>query len=260
MSTARVPGSGPFRVDQLSSPSSYELSDGHALLCQPAAPRGGAAAVAGAVALRTDPAVVEAGVEVGHRLGDKTLRAPDLSIGNVPAERPGWAEGAPPLAVEYADTGQDYADLEVKVQELLAAGTRYLWVVRLTGPRRVEVHEPGKPMRVVDADGVLTAPGVLQNPVPVAALYDRNASLDVALRNLLQRQGFSDLEAVREESRVEGERKGRAEALLTVLATRGLLVSEAQRARILGCSDTVTLDRWLTNATTASSAREVLGE
>lgn len=260
MSTARVPGSGPFRVDQLSSPSSYELSDGHALLCQPTAPRGGASAVAGAVALRTDPAVVEAGVEVGHRLGEKTLRAPDISIGNVPAEQPGWAEGAPPLAVEYADTGQDNADLELKVQQLLAAGTRYLWVVRLTGPRRVEVHEPSQPMRVVDAGGELTAPGILQNPVPVAALYDRSASLDVALRNLLQRQGYPDLEAVRAESRLEGKLEGRAEALLTVLATRGLPLSEAQRARILACADAATLDRWLASATTGATAGEVLGE
>ncbi len=46
--------------------------------------------------------------------------------------------------VEYADTGQDEADLATKIQELLAAGTRHIWVVRLTGPRRVEIHETGR--------------------------------------------------------------------------------------------------------------------
>ena len=44
---------------------------------------------------------------------------------------------------------------------------------RLTGPRRVEVHEPGKRFRKVLPGKMLTAPGVLQNPVRVEALYDR---------------------------------------------------------------------------------------
>ncbi|MCC6213353.1 MAG: hypothetical protein IT376_00660 [Polyangiaceae bacterium] len=256
MSTARVAGSGPFRADQLNSPSSYELSVGHARSCQPKASRGGASAVAGAVALRTDPA----GIEAGYRLGEETLRAPAIWTVNVPAARSGWAEGAPPLAVEYADTGQDDADLEVTVQELLAAGARYPWVVRRTGPRRVEVHEPGKPMRVVDADGELTAPGVLQNAAPAAALYDRSARLDVALRSLLPRRGYPDLEAVRAERRHDGELNGRAQPPLTVLAARGLPLSAAQRARILACADPATLDRRLAGATTSASVRDVLGE
>ncbi|MFO0626449.1 MAG: hypothetical protein U0325_12620 [Polyangiales bacterium] len=42
-------------------------------------------------------------------------------------------------------------------------------------------------MRVVAAGEELDAPGVLQNRVPVVALFDRDAAL-VALRNLLQRR------------------------------------------------------------------------
>jgi hypothetical protein len=40
---------------------------------------------------------------------------------------------------------------------------------------------------------------VLQNPVPVEALYDRSAAHEVALNNLLQREGYRDLDAVRAE-------------------------------------------------------------
>ncbi|HXU32848.1 MAG TPA: hypothetical protein VN851_19935, partial [Thermoanaerobaculia bacterium] len=53
----------------------------------------------------------------------ETLRAPDIAVGNVP-NAPDWVQGAPPLAVEYADTGQDEKELAVKISELLAAGTQ----------------------------------------------------------------------------------------------------------------------------------------
>jgi hypothetical protein len=49
-------------------------------------------------------------------------------------------------------------------------------------------------VRTVGADGVLEAPGVLENPVPVAALYDREMAEQVALRNLLQRRLWRLLE------------------------------------------------------------------
>lgn len=48
---------GPFRADQLRSGDPYELSHGHAILCMPTGGRGASAAMAGAKALSTDPAV-----------------------------------------------------------------------------------------------------------------------------------------------------------------------------------------------------------
>ena len=56
----------------------------------------------------------------------------------------------------------------------------------------------------------------------------------------------------------EGETSGTAKAILAVLAARGLAVDEAIRARILGCSDPVTLGRWLAQAVTATSAEMVV--
>jgi predicted transposase/invertase (TIGR01784 family) len=54
----------------------------------------------------------------------------------------------------------------------------------------------------------------------------------------------------------EGEATGTAKAILAVLAARGLVVDEAIRARILGCTDAATLGRWLPRAVTATSAEE----
>ncbi len=89
--------------------------------------------------------------------------------------------------------------MQKKIVELLRCGTRLVWVVRLTGPRRVEVHAPGEAMRAVFPGGVLAAPGLLKNAVPIEALYDREAAHRHTLRNLLQREGYEDLEAVKSE-------------------------------------------------------------
>ena len=171
------PGSGPFRADQIREGDPYELSNGHPILRMPTGQRGGRANLTGGSVLETDPAVKAAGVDIGFSDNPGHLRAPDVSVGDIPNE-PGWASKAPPLAVEYADRGQNEDDLQAKIREMLDAGTRYVWVVRLVGPRRVEIHEKGKAMRRAHAGEELTAPGILQNPVPVDALYDPVRRMD----------------------------------------------------------------------------------
>ena len=167
-------------------------------------------------------------------------------------------KGVPPLAVEYADTGQDEADLKTKIRELLEAGTQWIWVVRLHGPRRVEIHEPGKPERLAHSGDDLEAPGVLRNPVPVDALYDWDVGSRVTLRNLLQRQGYDDLEAVRAEGQVEGEIHALGKAILSVLKARGLEVDAAKASTIRECRDSATLEAWLARAALVESTDDLL--
>lgn len=203
--------------------------------------------------LDTDPAVEAAGVDTGFSPHPGTMRAPDIAVGNIP-DTAGWARGAPPLAVEYADRGQDEAELEQKIIDLLEGGTRYVWVVRLQGQRRVEVHEAGRGVRTAHPGDVLTAPDVLQNPVPVEALYDREAAHEATLQNLLQRKGFASLEEVQEDGRI-----GQARASLRRLLTRrGLPLSADDEARIAACPDRATLERWFDQAVTASTTAEAL--
>ncbi len=216
MTAYRMLAPGPYTVDQIREGDPYELSNGNLIMCLPTGRRGGRSNAGGVQALDTDPAVKSAGVDVGYSANPGHLRAPDISVGNVDNE-PGWATQAPPLAVEYADRGQDEADLQLKIKELLTEGTQFVWVVRLVGPRRVEIHVPGKPMSLAYSGDQLTAPGVLQNPVPVDALFDREAAHEVTLRNLLQRKGFESLDAVREEAiregKLEGIREGKLEGI-----------------------------------------------
>lgn len=260
MSSRKVLAPGPFRADQIRSGDPYELSNGHAVLCLPTGRRGSTRNLIGGAALETDPEVVAAGVDLGVSTQPGMLRAPDVAVGAI-EDAPGWSPQAPPLAVEYADGGQDEEELQAKITELLAAGTQHIWVVRLVGERRVEVHEPGKKMRLERADGVLHAPGILRNPVPVAVLYDREAAHDATLRNLLQRKGYSGLESVRSQGREEGREEGRTQALqtsiLTIVRTRGLDVSSIE-ARVLAEHDVAILERWLERAVTAAQPEAII--
>jgi hypothetical protein len=283
----RLAGRGPFRADALRSGDPYELSNGHAIFCSPTGGSGSQPNRLGASVVGWDPAVKEAGVDTGYSPEPGTLRAPDVAVGNVPNE-PGWVKGVPDLAIEYADIGQDEEKLAEKIADLLAAGTKYLWVVRLTGPRRVEVHEPRKKVRTVLPGKMLSAPGVLKNPVRVEALYDRDAAERATLTNLLQRQGYADLEAVlaagRTEGRTEGLAEGRTEglaegrteglaegrteglaeglarAVIAVLDARGIRIPKAVRERIEQSTDAAQLHRWVRRAAVVQKAGEMFEE
>ena len=64
--------------------------------------------------------------------------------------------------------------------------------------------------------------------------------------------------AQRAEGEATGIIKGKAEAILSVLETRGIPVDSATRARIMACSDAATLGRWLARAVTAASVEEII--
>ncbi|MBK8480613.1 MAG: hypothetical protein IPL40_05500 [Proteobacteria bacterium] len=80
---------------------------------------------------------------------------------------------------------------------------------------------------------------------------------DFAKRYLAQ--GKAEGEA---KGKAEGEAKGKAEgeaqALLRILAARGLAISEDQRARMLDCTNLPLLDAWIDRALEATTVVELL--
>jgi hypothetical protein len=58
----------------------------------------------------------------------------------------------------------------------------------------------------------------------------------------------------------QGEAKGEARALLTVLRARGIAVPDEARERILGQTDRERLERWLEKAVVAVSIAEVIDD
>jgi hypothetical protein len=112
-------------------------------------------------------------------------------------------------------------------------------------------------MRIARPGERLQAPGVLKNPVLVEALYDRDEAERATLANLLQRRGYESLEAVLEEGVEKGLKAARS-ALRRVFARRRVPVSPSDSARIDACADLDVLERWIEEASVASSAEEAL--
>jgi hypothetical protein len=63
----------------------------------------------------------------------------------------------------------------------------------------------------------------------------------------------------RVEGRAEGLMEGQAKAVLTLLAARGIAVSDEVREQVSVCRDPATLDGWLVRAATATRIEDVLG-
>jgi len=61
----------------------------------------------------------------------------------------------------------------------------------------------------------------------------------------------------RKEGKQEGKQEGEAEAILLVLEARGLHVTDAERERIIGCTDLKQLKKWVTRAATAEKADDL---
>ncbi|WP_149257834.1 hypothetical protein [Actinomadura sp. K4S16] len=58
---------------------------------------------------------------------------------------------------------------------------------------------------------------------------------------------------------VKGEAKGLALAVIRNLENRGIGVSQEERERVLGCTDTARLDAWLERSLTVQTAAEIFG-
>jgi len=59
---------------------------------------------------------------------------------------------------------------------------------------------------------------------------------------------------------VRGKVEGKVEALLAILAVRGISAGHEVRARIEACKDAAALDRWIVRAVTAASVEEIFSE
>jgi len=62
----------------------------------------------------------------------------------------------------------------------------------------------------------------------------------------------------REQGLAQGRLQARAEAVLRILAARGVLVGDEAQQHILACTDMATLDRWFDRALNATTLSDVL--
>ena len=177
-----------------------------------------------------------------------SLRAPDVTIvSDLSAPRNEIYRGTPVLAVEIRGT-QSKRYLEEKVKLYLEHDWPTVWIIHAER-QELEVRSPGVASITYRAGAMVPMPPALDkhglDAVALSAFFDeREASrfTDGWVRGRGLMQGMA-----------RGLAQGRAEAILGVLAARGLDAPAAVRARVLACGDVTELARWLAVAATAES-------
>jgi Uma2 family endonuclease len=117
--------------------------------------------------------------EAGHyRLGGKQLRAPDVSFtpwtafpgGEEIPEEAYWSV-APTLAVEVLSKDNTAAEIDRKVGEFFAAGTKLFWVID-PDTKTTKVYTTPKRFKQLDTTGTLDGGKVLPGfKLPLADLF-----------------------------------------------------------------------------------------
>ena len=105
--------------------------------------------------------------------------------------RAGWSKGRRPSPWRSPASARTRKS---SAQRFVALPRRTRWVGWCASPSSASKYtKRAVGRRIAGLDETLEAPGALANPVPVRALFETEAAHAVALRNLLQRQGFDSL-------------------------------------------------------------------
>lgn len=113
--------------------------------------------------------------DTGFKLGDDTVRAPDVAFVRKDrlraVHRAGFGSGAPDLAVEIFSPSDSVRQLMRKVKQYFAAGCHTVWIVY---PERREVHvlEASGADKLLRPGDSIEAPDLLPGfSAPVAAIF-----------------------------------------------------------------------------------------
>jgi hypothetical protein len=165
---------------------------------------------------------------------------------------------------------QNARDASEKALRMHRRGVRRVFAIFVKDGKVCEWSVESQSWRALPPGSQIEDP-CLVRPLPVPALLDAAAADAAVARALIAK----DNPEIRQEKELaeaqgrarglaEGEAKGEARAraldVVAILETRGLPMTEAQRQRILSCTDLDQLDRWLRRAVLAGSADEVTAQ
>ncbi|HEX2688473.1 MAG TPA: hypothetical protein VHN14_17705, partial [Kofleriaceae bacterium] len=153
-----------------------------------------------------------------------------------------------------------------KAVDLINRGVRRVFAVEVERGRALEWSRSLDTWALLDASAHLEDL-TLAVPLPVAALIHAAKADDAMARALLLKNNpvleatrAQDRVAARAEGKLEGKLEGQAEAVLLILATRGVSLDPASRARILGEREPARIGRWITRAMTCATVADLLAE
>ena len=258
---ASIPASGlPVIDERLVQPETrYEIYDGELVYVSPADPLHAALHLQLAALIEAHTGVeFEAAADLLTRTSTVDDIAPDVSVyPDAPDPRTGGRQ-LEQLAFEIVST-QSLGHAQRKAAKLAGRGVRRVFAIDVERARALEWSAELATWRELDPRGQIDDPA-LAVPLPIEAMI-RAAKADDAVQRALIAKGNPVLKAHvaqhREEARTEGLARGKAEAVLEVLAARGIAVGDVARVRILGERDPVQLDRWLAGAALCAELAEL---
>jgi Uma2 family endonuclease len=207
--------------------------------------------------------------EVGNEVLTRTSKiddiAPDVSVfPEAPHPETGGRQ-LEQLAFEIVST-ESLGHATRKAAKLSGRGVRRVFAIDIKRSRVLEWSaESGKWTQLDGAERIEDP--ALEAPLQVGDMLDA-AKADGAIARALISRHNPVIEAMRTSDRAEGvqegivrgESRGLSQAILTVLAQRGIAVGEAERARILDEQDCDLLERWVARAAICSEIGEVFAE
>ena len=234
----------------------YEIQDGKVVRVSPADPPHAERQfqLCALIEAHTGP-----GFEAACELLTRTSRiddiAPDVSVyPDTPDPETGGRQ-IEQLAFEVVST-QSLGSAARKAGKLAGRGVRRVFAIDIERSRALEWSPALGTWSVLDAAGSIADPA-LEVPLPIAALI-HDAKADDAVARALVAKHNPVIEEIRAEGFAEGTVAGLAEAVLAVLAARGMPPDREQRDQILGERDPARLERWIARAIACRSVAELL--
>jgi Uma2 family endonuclease len=241
--------------DRLVEPGTrYEMYDGELVYVSPADPPHATRQLQLAALIEAHTGSdFEAAADLLTRTSKVDDIAPDISVYPDAPDPTTGRRQLEQLVFEIAST-QALGNAGRKAAKLAGRGVRRVFAVDVERSRALEWSAELGTWRELDPAGHIADPA-LEVPLPIEAMIHA-AKTDDAVQRALIAKANSVLEAHVARHRAEGIARGKAEALLTVLAARGFALGDAERARILGERDPEQLDRWVACAVTCTAAAE----
>lgn len=183
--------------------------------------------------------------------------APDVSVYPRALDPHSGRRQLAQLVFEVVST-QTLRDAGNKAAKLAARGVRREFAIDVSRSRALEWSAAGATWVVLDA-GQHVFDAALEVPLSIEDLVRDARADDAMMRALIARQN-PVYEAARAKTRAEGRAEGRGEAVLGVLAARGVPVDRSARERILAERDPARLERWIARAVVCASVAELFVE
>ena len=248
----------PDLEDHLVEPETpYEMLDGELIYVPPCDPPHAEreAQLCALIAMHVAP-----GFNVGADLLTRTSKvddiAPDVSIYPPPDPETGKRR-LQQLAFDVVST-QSLGYAARKAAKLVTRGVRRVFAIDVERSRALEWSAALGTWSLFDPAGQIADP-TLAVPLAIGQLI-RSAKIDDAVARALIAKRNPVIEAVRAEGRAEGHAAGKAEAVVALLAARGVALDSADRDRILRERDPERLARWIGRAVACGSAAELFAE